>query len=297
MNDAGAPGPPLRRVDPGSRARRGAAGGRLPRRLRDRAGGSDRRRRRRATPDELAERGSRADARGDRGHARALPRADGPLLLERSLHESGAVDEVLERLERRLRVRGRHLAAHHRAAATTRTACCGARPASSPTSGPTSPTTRTSCARGYDRVINVLGRRPPRLHQADARRLGGARRRPGALRDRDHAAGQPAPRAASASQMSKRAGTFVTLDDLLDDIGVDAARWFLASAQPRHHARPRPRAGAQPVPGQPGLLRPVRARADRRDPAPRRARTRGRARSRRTCARAPSTCTRRRARS
>jgi arginyl-tRNA synthetase len=28
-------------------------------------------------------------------------------------------------------------------------------------------------------------------------------------------------------QMSKRAGTIVTLDDLLDDIGVDAARWFL----------------------------------------------------------------------
>ena len=28
-------------------------------------------------------------------------------------------------------------------------------------------------------------------------------------------------------QMSKREGEFVTLDDLLDDIGVDAARWFL----------------------------------------------------------------------
>jgi arginyl-tRNA synthetase len=30
-------------------------------------------------------------------------------------------------------------------------------------------------------------------------------------------------------QMSKRAGQLVTLDDLLDDIGVDAARWFLIS--------------------------------------------------------------------
>ncbi len=29
------------------------------------------------------------------------------------------------------------------------------------------------------------------------------------------------------SQMSKRGGEFVTLDDLLDDIGVDATRWFL----------------------------------------------------------------------
>jgi len=30
-------------------------------------------------------------------------------------------------------------------------------------------------------------------------------------------------------KMSKRAGSIVTLDDLLDEIGVDAARWFLAS--------------------------------------------------------------------
>jgi arginyl-tRNA synthetase len=29
--------------------------------------------------------------------------------------------------------------------------------------------------------------------------------------------------------MSKRAGAIVTLDDLIDEIGVDAARWFLAS--------------------------------------------------------------------
>ena len=28
-------------------------------------------------------------------------------------------------------------------------------------------------------------------------------------------------------QMSKRQGQFVTLDDLIDDIGVDAARFFL----------------------------------------------------------------------
>jgi arginyl-tRNA synthetase len=30
-----------------------------------------------------------------------------------------------------------------------------------------------------------------------------------------------------AGAMSKRSGTFVTLDDLVDEIGVDAARWFL----------------------------------------------------------------------
>src|SRR5262245_66213166 len=29
--------------------------------------------------------------------------------------------------------------------------------------------------------------------------------------------------------MSKRAGTFITLDDLLAELGVDAARWYFAS--------------------------------------------------------------------
>jgi arginyl-tRNA synthetase len=32
---------------------------------------------------------------------------------------------------------------------------------------------------------------------------------------------------AGGASMSKRAGTFVTLDELLDEIGVDATRWFL----------------------------------------------------------------------
>ncbi len=32
--------------------------------------------------------------------------------------------------------------------------------------------------------------------------------------------------------MSKRAGTFITLDHLLDEVGVDAARWFFASRGP-----------------------------------------------------------------
>ena len=31
------------------------------------------------------------------------------------------------------------------------------------------------------------------------------------------------------AQMSKRSGDFVSLDDLIDDIGVDAARWFMLS--------------------------------------------------------------------
>src|SRR5258708_22468277 len=34
-------------------------------------------------------------------------------------------------------------------------------------------------------------------------------------------------RAGERAQMSKRAGEFVTLDELISEIGVDAARWYL----------------------------------------------------------------------
>ena len=66
--------------------------------------------------------------------------------------------------------------------------------------------------------------------------------------------------------MSKRSGEFVTLDELIAEIGVDAARWFLLA---RSHdttmdldldlAKSR-------VLGEPRLLRAVRPRADRLGP-------------------------------
>ena len=88
--------------------------------------------------------------------------------------------------------------------------------------------------------------------------------------------------------MSKRAGTVVTLDDLLDDIGVDAARFFLVQRSHETAARPRPRPGARAEPGEPGLLRPVRARAGVQHPGPgRRRRPRGRRPARR-CSTRPS---------
>ena len=69
------------------------------------------------------------------------------------------------------------------------------------------------------------------------------------------------------ARMSKRKGEFVTLDELVDDIGVDAARYFMIQRSQRHRARSRPRARPLDLAGQPGLLRPVRARADRQHPA------------------------------
>ena len=63
--------------------------------------------------------------------------------------------------------------------------------------------------------------------------------------------------------MSKRRGEFITLDDLIDEIGVDATRFFML--QRSHDSTidldldlARERVGREP-----GLLRPVRARADR----------------------------------
>ena len=67
--------------------------------------------------------------------------------------------------------------------------------------------------------------------------------------------------------MSKRRGDFVTLDDLLDEIGVDATRFFMLRTLPRPDDRARRRAGPQAVAREPRLLRPVRPREDRLDGA------------------------------
>ena len=73
--------------------------------------------------------------------------------------------------------------------------------------------------------------------------------------------------AGERAQMSKRSGDFVSLDELIDDIGVDAARWFMLWRSHDTTGRPRPRARPPRVKRQPGLLRAVRARADRQHPA------------------------------
>src|SRR3712207_5604917 len=81
-------------------------------------------------------------------------------------------------------------------------------------------------SRGYDRVIDVWGAD----HHGYMTRVQAAWQALGGQADRLELLimqlvnllerGQRA-------QMSKRQGEFVTLDDLVDDIGVDAARWFL----------------------------------------------------------------------
>ena len=72
------------------------------------------------------------------------------------------------------------------------------------------------------------------------------------------------------AQMSKRRGDFVTLDELIADIGVDAARFFMLQRSHDTTIDLDLDLAARQEPGEPRLLRPVCARADRVDPAPRR---------------------------
>jgi arginyl-tRNA synthetase len=80
-------------------------------------------------------------------------------------------------------------------------------------------------ARGYDRLIDVLGADHhgyvPRMRAAFAARAEEKRFEP-VIMQLVHVVER-----GERAQMSKRRGEFVTLDDLIEDIGVDAARFFL----------------------------------------------------------------------
>ena len=64
------------------------------------------------------------------------------------------------------------------------------------------------------------------------------------------------------AQMSKRAGEFVTLDDLLAEIGVDAMRWYLLARSHDTTVDLDLDLARRAVQREPRLLRAVRARAD-----------------------------------
>ena len=64
-------------------------------------------------------------------------------------------------------------------------------------------------------------------------------------------------------KISKRAGSYVTLRDLIDEVGRDAVRFFLVSRKADSRVRVRHRPRPLAVRGEPRLLRAVRARARR----------------------------------
>ena len=124
------------------------------------------------------------------------------------------------------------------------------------------------------------GRRPPRLHRRACKAPFAALGEPEPARG-DHHAARPRRRA-------RRAREDVQAQRRLRHARRAARRHrrrrgalLHARAIPRHDARPRSRPGARAQPGEPGLLRAVRARADREHPAQRR---RGAGRSARAAA-------------
>ena len=76
------------------------------------------------------------------------------------------------------------------------------------------------------------------------------------------------------TKMSKRRGDVVFLDDFMDEIGVDAARWYLVNRGPDQTIDVDVDLAAERSAEEPGLLRAVRARADRGDHPQRRRRAR-----------------------
>ncbi len=145
---------------------------------------------------------------------------------ERSMYENGAVERVFEQLNE-------HIYAHE-GARWLRTSSFGDDKDSVLVRSSDEPTYYASDIayhedkreRGYDRVIDVWGAD----HHGHVKRmlaawsaLGGAERALELLIMQLVNLMEGGRRA----RMSKRQGEFVTLDDLLDDIGVDAARFFL----------------------------------------------------------------------
>ena len=67
-------------------------------------------------------------------------------------------------------------------------------------------------------------------------------------------------RAGVEVKMSKRSGEFVTLREVVDEVGRDAVRFMMLYRKNDARARFRPRQGDRAVEGQSGVLRPVRPR-------------------------------------
>ena len=108
--------------------------------------------------------------------------------------------------------------------ATTRTACSSSPTASPPTCCPTSPTTATSSP-AASTCSSTCG--APTTTATCARMkaaIAGARPRPRRARGHPSASSSSSMRGGEAVRLSKRTGDLVELDDLLDEVGADAAR-------------------------------------------------------------------------
>ena len=81
--------------------------------------------------------------------------------------------------------------------------------------------------RGAEHADRRARGRPPRVRPEDAGGARRPRRGPRPLRGADHPDGPPASSAVSGPRCRSGRATFVTLDELIDDIGTDATRFFM----------------------------------------------------------------------
>jgi arginyl-tRNA synthetase len=180
-----------------------------------------------AEPEELARRGIDLLLEGvERSLARFRVHMD-RFFHERDLHESGAVERVLGSLERTYESDD---------ALWLRTTAFGddkdrvLRRSNGDLTyfGADIAYHAEKLSRGYDRLVNVLGSD----HHGYVKRILAAWKALGGDPERYEIVIMQFVNLLERGervQLSKRAGAIVTLDDLVDDIGVDAARWFLLS--------------------------------------------------------------------
>jgi arginyl-tRNA synthetase len=180
-----------------------------------------------AEPEELARRGIDLLLEGvERSLARFRVHMD-RFFHERDLHESGAVERVLGSLERTYESDD---------ALWLRTTAFGddkdrvLRRSNGDLTyfGADIAYHAEKLSRGYDRLVNVLGSD----HHGYVKRILAAWMALGGDPERYEIVIMQFVNLLERGervQLSKRAGAIVTLDDLVDDIGVDAARWFLLS--------------------------------------------------------------------
>jgi len=183
-----------------------------------------------ADPDELARRGIELLVAGVRATLERFRVSMDEYFSERSLHASGAIEDALRRLEEQGHVY------EHEGALWLRTTSFGddkdrvLRRSNGEYTyfGSDIAYHVHKLGREYDRALDVWGAD----HHGYIGRLRAAWQALGGDPDRFEIVIMQLVSLTEAGErvkMSKRAGAIATLDDLLDDIGVDAARWFLAS--------------------------------------------------------------------
>jgi arginyl-tRNA synthetase len=179
-------------------------------------------------PDELAQRGVELVLEEIRATLERFRVEMDIFFSERALHEGGAVQKAFDELEEREHIYPLE------GAVWLRTTTFGddkdrvlMRSSGEITYfGADIPHHEDKLRRGYDRAIDVLGAD----HHGYVARMKAAWQAIGGDPDRLEIIIMQLVNLMEGgrrAQMSKRQGEFVTLDDLLDDIGVDAARWFL----------------------------------------------------------------------